>query len=404
MKSTLKEDEQSPHLNKRIVWVTFLVLDAQLHKTSQFEILGNLAKKGYDTTLIAIQSKSKFLNKKKQMSVVAIPLRNIPIITSFVYGMLIFLFLPFYVVFSKPDFIITQPTIPIISFISTFPISRIKRIKILLDIRTVPVQTGLRGFLHDFLFTTSILVAKKFFDGITIITSSMKEEICRKYKLNPDLIGVWSSGVSPTLFNPETWIPHGLEIRDRLGLVSRFVVFYHGVLSPNRGLVETIEAIKLLRHEHPEVVLFLLGSGPLTPVLKELVEKDKLDSNVIIHDKVDYEDVPKYISMSDVGIIPLPDLHYWRSQSPLKLLEYLAMEKVVINSDIPAHRDIIGEETCGIYIPLINSANIAKSIIYALQNKNKLKNWGKIGRSIIRKGYTWQIIASDLESYIQSLD
>jgi glycosyltransferase involved in cell wall biosynthesis len=404
MKSTLKEDEQSPHLNKRIVWVTFLVLDAQLHKTSQFEILGNLAKRGYDTALIAIQSKSKFLNKKKQVSVVAIPLRNIPIITSFVYGMLIFLFLPLYIVFLNPDFIITQPTIPITSFISTFPISRIKRIKILMDIRTVPVQTGLRGFLHDFLFTTSILVAKKFFDGITIITSSMKEEICRKYNLNPDLIGVWSSGVSPTLFNPETWIPYGLEIRARLGLVSRFVVFYHGVLSPNRGLVETIEAIKLLRNEHPEVVLFLLGSGPLTPVLKELVEKDKLNSNVIIHDQVDYEDVPKYISMSDVGIIPLPDLHYWRSQSPLKLLEYLAMEKVVINSDIPAHRDIIGEETCGIYIPLINSAEIAKSIIYALQNKNKLKNWGKIGRSIILKGYTWQIIASDLESYMQSLD
>jgi glycosyltransferase involved in cell wall biosynthesis len=404
MKSTLKEDEQSPHLNKRIVWVTFLVLDAQLHKTSQFEILGNLAKRGYDTALIAIQSKSKFLNKKKQVSVVAIPLRNIPIITSFVYGMLIFLFLPLYIIFLNPDFIITQPTIPITSFISTFPISRIKRIKILMDIRTVPVQTGLRGFLHDFLFTTSILVAKKFFDGITIITSSMKEEICRKYNLNPDLIGVWSSGVSPTLFNPETWIPYGLEIRARLGLVSRFVVFYHGVLSPNRGLVETIEAIKLLRNEHPEVVLFLLGSGPLTPVLKELVEKDKLNSNVIIHDQVDYEDVPKYISMSDVGIIPLPDLHYWRSQSPLKLLEYLAMEKVVINSDIPAHRDIIGEETCGIYIPLINSADIAKSIIYALQNKNKLKNWGKIGRSIIRKGYTWQIIASDLESYMQSLD
>jgi glycosyltransferase involved in cell wall biosynthesis len=404
MKSTLKEDEQSPHLNKRIVWVTFLVLDAQLHKTSQFEILGNLAKRGYDTALIAIQSKSKFLNKKKQVSVVAIPLRNIPIITSFVYGMLIFLFLPLYIIFLNPDFIITQPTIPITSFISTFPISRIKRIKILMDIRTVPVQTGLRGFLHDFLFTTSILVAKKFFDGITIITSSMKEEICRKYNLNPDLIGVWSSGVSPTLFNPETWIPYGLEIRARLGLVSRFVVFYHGVLSPNRGLVETIEAIKLLRNEHPEVVLFLLGSGPLTPVLKELVEKDKLNSNVIIHDQVDYEDVPKYISMSDVGIIPLPDLHYWRSQSPLKLLEYLAMEKVVINSDIPAHRDIIGEETCGIYIPLINSAEIAKSIIYALQNKNKLKNWGKIGRSIILTGYTWQIIASDLESYMQSLD
>ncbi len=404
MLSDLNEDKQSNYLKKRIIWVTFLVLDAQLHKTSQFEILGHLAKKGYNTTLIAIQSKSKFLKKKKQVSVMAIPLRNIPIITSFVYSILVFLFLPLYTIFSKPDFIITQPTIPITSFISTFPISRLKRIKILLDIRTVPVQTGFRGFLHDFLFSTSILAAKQFFDGITIITSSMKEELCRKYNLAPELIGVWSSGVSPSLFNPEIWVPYGLKIRDRLGLKRKFVVFYHGALSPNRGLVETVEAIKLIRRQYPEVVLFLLGSGPLVPVLKGLVEINNLTSNVIIHDRVDYEDVPKYISMIDVGIIPLPDMHYWRSQSPLKLLEYLAMEKVVVHSDIPAHRDIIGKETCGIYISNINPAEIAKSIIYALHNKGKLKNWGKIGRNIILDGYTWQNVASELESYMHLLN
>ena len=69
--------------------------------------------------------------------------------------------------------------------------------------------------------------------------------------------------------------------------------------------------------------------------------------------QVDYEDVPKYISMSDVAIIPLPDMHYWRSQSPLKLLEYLAMTKTVIISDIPAHRAVIGD-ACGIYSPSLH--------------------------------------------------
>lgn len=383
--------------------MTFLVLDAQLHKTSQFEILDNLAKKGYDTTLIAIQSKSKFQNKKTQVSVIAVPLRNIPMITSFVYGLMVFLFLPLYIIYSKPNFVITQPTIPITSFLLTLPICRIRRIKLVLDIRTVPVQTGFRGFLHDFLFTTSILAAKRLFDGITIITSSMKEEICRKYDLDPNRLGVWSSGVSPSLFNPENWIPSGSELRAELKLDGKFVVFYHGALSPNRGLVETVEAIKLLRHEYQDVILFLLGSGPLMPILKELVEKDHLHSNVIIHNQVDYEDVPKYISMSDVSIIPLPDMHYWRSQSPLKLLEYLAMKKVVITSDIPAHRAIIGERPCGIYIPIVKPLEIANSIKYALENKGKLDGWGEIGRTIIKEGYTWQEIAGDLERYLSSI-
>ncbi len=80
------------------------------------------------------------------------------------------------------------------------------------------------------------------------------------------------------------------------------------------------------------------------------------------------------------------------------------MEKVVVHSDIPAHRDIIGKETCGIYISNINPAEIAKSIIYALHNKGKLKNWGKIGRNIILDGYTWQNVASELESYMHLLN
>ena len=398
-----EENKSSNFLKKKIVWVTFLVLDAQLHKTSQFEILGNLAKKGYITSLIAIRSKKKFENRKAQVSVTSIPLRNVPIITGFIYSMLIFFFLPLHIIFSNPDFVITQPTIPIASFIPTLPISRIKKTKLVLDIRTITVQAGFRGFIHDFLFTTSILAAKKLFNGITIITSSMKAEICQKYGLDPDKVGVWSSGVSPSLFKPEVWVSHGLEIKARLGLTKKFVVFYHGALSPNRGLLETVKAIQLIRRIHPEVVLFLLGSGPLASVLKDFIKKEALQSNVIIHDAVDYENVPKYISMSDVAIIPLPDMHYWRSQSPLKLMEYLAMKKVVIISDIPAHRTIIGEETCGIYLSSVKPIEIAKSIEYAMQNKYRLREWGEIGRVIIQNGYTWQKVANDLSDYLLSI-
>ena len=386
------------------MWVTFLVLDVQLHKTSQFEILGNLAEKGYNTTLIAIRSKNKFKNKNSQVSVFSIPLRNIPVITSLIYSLMLFFFLPLYVLFSNPHFIITQPTIPIAGLISTLPISRIKKIKIVMDIRTVPVQTGFRGFLQNFLFTTSILTAKKLFDGITIITPSMKEEISKKYDLDPEKLGVWSSGVSPSLFKPEKWISDGSKIRERLGLSEKFIVFYHGALSPNRGLIETVEAMKLLRSEHPEITLFLLGSGPSASSLKELIKKEQLQSNIVIHNPVNYEDVPQYISMSDIGIIPLPDMQYWRFQSPLKLLEYLSMKKVVVASDISAHRAIIGNKTCGIYISDVEPLEIAKSIKYALQNKDKLKAWGAIGRNIILENYSWQKIAGNLEKYLLSID
>jgi glycosyltransferase involved in cell wall biosynthesis len=383
--------------------VTFLVLDAQLHKTSQFEILGNLAKKGYSATLIALQSKRRFKNSNPNVSVISIPLRNIPLITSFLYGLLVFLFLPIYVLSSNPEFIVTQPTIPIMSFVPLFLISRIKKLKLILDIRTVTVTQGFRGFLNNLLLTTSILVAKRLFSGITIITPSMKEELCRKYSLDRARVGVWASGVSPSLFDPNNYARDREKLRRQLGLDRKFVVFYHGVFSPDRGLVETIEAMKFLRRSHPEIVLFLLGSGPLYRILRESVEKGNLNANVIIHDSVDYEDVPRYISMCDVGIIPLPNMDYWRFQSPLKLLEYLAMKKVVIASDIPAHRAVIGGEECGIFVDHVSPPKIAESITYAFNNKDRLQDWGKTGRVIIERKYTWQKMADNFENYLLSI-
>ena len=201
-------------------------------------------------------------------------------------------------------------------------------------------------------------------------------------------------------FNPENCTSDGLELKRKLGLSGKFVVFYHGVFTATRGLKETVESMKILRSEYPNVVLFLLGTGPMVSTLKRVVQEEGLQEHVIVHDPVDYAEVPKFIEMSDVCIVPLPDHPYWRSQCPLKLLEYLAMEKAVIVTDIPAHRSVIGDEKCGIYISSVTPTEIAKSVVYAYHNKEKLAEWGKSGRGIIDKKYTWEKVAEDLENYL----
>jgi glycosyltransferase involved in cell wall biosynthesis len=81
----------------------------------------------------------------------------------------------------------------------------------------------------------------------------------------------------------------------------------------------------------------------------------------------------------------------------------MSMEKPVILSDIPAHRYVVGDEKCGIYIPEVNPQEIAKSIEYAYLNRDKLQAWGKVGRGIVEKDYTWQKVAVELEDYLLSL-
>lgn len=402
------EKGSSSH-SKRILWINPIMLNDGLHKTDFLEILMALAKRGYNICLVAINpgsSKRKlFHDRDSKIRVISLPLRNAPVITQIMFATLLAFLLPIYIINFKPKFVIARPHLSVLSLMPAFFLSRPKNVEFILDIRSTPVETmGFRGFLQRFWFAPSILMAKRLFKGMTIISPLMRREVSSSFHLDSDKIGIWTSGVSTDLFNPQNCISESIELKRKLGLSGKFVVFYHGVFTATRGLTETLKAVKTLKRQNLEIVFFLLGTGPMTPILKGLIDKEGLQGNAIIHEPVDHREVPKFIGISNVCIIPLPNHPFWRFQSPLKLLEYLAMNKVVIATDIPAHRSIIDEEKCGIYIQSTKPVEIARSIVYAYNNKERLADWGRSGRKIIMKKYSWEKVAKDLEDYLSSID
>jgi glycosyltransferase involved in cell wall biosynthesis len=388
---------------KKILYVKFLRLDFDLCKTTDFEILEEMANRGHAVCLMAVSSKRLQPVQRSKVRVITIPISYKPIFSHVAFAAILFLFLPIYIAVSRPDFIITDPSFSVLGFFSAVPFSILKKVKLVLDIRSTPVETfGFRGFLQNLFFAVSVFVAKTFFDGMTIITHPMKTELCDKFDLDSDRIGVWSSGVSVQSFDPNNYISERAILRRKLRLERKFVILYHGSFRSTGGLTETIEAISLVNQVYPDITLFLLGKGSILN-LKELVVKNEAGNNVIVHDPVEYAEVPKYVAMCDVGIVPLPNMPYWMYQCPLKLLEYLAMEKVVIATDIPAHRSVIGEEKCGIYVSSVEPVEIAKAIEYAYFNRENLEEWGKVGREIVKREYTWEKVAGSLENYLLSI-
>ncbi len=117
-------------------------------------------------------------------------------------------------------------------------------------------------------------------------------------------MGVWTSGVSESLFNRENSISESVKLRKKFGLNGKFIVFYHGVFTPTRALKETVEAVKLLALNYSDIVFFLLGNGSSSESLKILIQREGLSKKIIIHDSVDQVEVPQFIGMCDVGLFP----------------------------------------------------------------------------------------------------
>jgi glycosyltransferase involved in cell wall biosynthesis len=391
-------DANSPH--RRILWICYSDLGSALDKATWLEISKCLHRSGYEVSLVTPSAKLGV--RYENVRIISIPFGHHPLIANAMYSILLLFFLPFYVVWSKYDFIIAHSGVTSVSLMPLFVLPRSQRPIIILDSRSPPIFAfGIGGYVKKLAYIISFFVARKFFDGITTITPMMKEEICARFNLEPTHVGVWTSGTSSVMFDPQRVAEEGISLRARFGLGGKFVVFHHGSLSlkADRGIAECIAAIEIIKSRHADVVLFLLGAGE-TSVLREEILRRKIQDKVIIYGPVEYRKVPEFIAMSDVAIVPLPNLSQWRNQCPLKLLEYLAMEKVVIATDVPANKYIVGNSSCGIFIPTANSEEIAGAIAYAYDNKDSLSNWGLHGRTIIKERYIFERVAEDLKKYL----
>jgi glycosyltransferase involved in cell wall biosynthesis len=375
-------------------------MDFHLHKTTQLEILRAFAQNGNRVFLIASYSCEKVTSRPWGVRLVLVPLRFVSFFSTIIYTLVLLLFLPWLLLHLKPDYVLVEPLTAIHGILSRFLLPRSK--KVVLDVRSGPV--GKAGFAMRLSFESAMHMARRF-NGITAITPLLKKDICSKYGFDSEFVGVWSSGVSTSVFNPDRY--DASRMRRKFGLESKFVVLYHGTLGgprTPRGIIETIKAMGELRSGYPQITLFLLGNSTFPPgTIEHLIQKLNVQDTVIVHDSVGYEEVPKYIAMCDVGIVPLPNFSFWRHQCPLSLLEYLAMGKPVVVTDIPASRGILEDCDCGIYVPSTHPMKIAKGIAYAYDNKESLSRWGNKGRLIVKNRYEWDKVTGTLESFLSKL-
>jgi glycosyltransferase involved in cell wall biosynthesis len=158
----------------------------------------------------------------------------------------------------------------------------------------------------------------------------------------------------------------------------------------------------LQKREYRDVVLFLLGSGPAEGAIRDLVKAHDLHGRVIIHPPVEYSEVPRYIAMSDIGLVPLPDLAELAHQCPDNLLEYLAMCKPVVVTDIACNRSIVGDSTCAEYVSQAVPGEFAKAIMNLDDRREHLNEIGAEGRHIVETNYTWSGSAKRLERFLNS--
>lgn len=88
--------------------------------------------------------------------------------------------------------------------------------------------------------------------------------------------------------------------KDLMILKDDFVIVFVGRIASEKNIVFLLEAQKEINKKYDNIKLIIIGDGPDLEEYKKLVNKYKLNDNVIFTGKVPWEEVPCYYQLADV--------------------------------------------------------------------------------------------------------
>ena len=156
------------------------------------------------------------------------------------------------------------------------------------------------------------------------------------------------------------------ELRRKLKIpLNKKVLLVASRLVPLKRVDMAIRALKKIKEERDDIVLYILGDGPERPRLEKLVDKLGLSSNVYFMGCVSHEDVLKYMLSADLLI------HTSVIEGHSKtIIEAMACKCPIIASNTTGIKDILRND---IAILFDDEEDLANKIKYALNSQDILK-------------------------------
>ena len=166
-------------------------------------------------------------------------------------------------------------------------------------------------------------------------------------------------------------------------------LFYIGGISNNRGLDVTVEAIKILKDEFPDIYFHCIG--PYSKELLKSIDIKEIEKNIKFYGRISLYDGLEYSKNSKIGLSILKPIgNYTRSYST-KVFEYMAIGLPVITSNFELYKNVIEKYDCGICVNPLEPKEIAEAIKYIINSPIEAEKMGQNGRKTVLKYYNWAI-------------
>ncbi len=163
-----------------------------------------------------------------------------------------------------------------------------------------------------------------------------------------------------------------------------FVIFYGGMLSKTRGILQLLDALK----DESGMELIIAGTGEDE---NDLIELFKGYKNVTYIGQVNHLEALKFTYTSDAifGFYD-PRIPNNRLASPNKLFEAMMCATPIIVNKETTMADIVEEENCGLIVPYSDTGALKAALMRLKDDPSFSTKLGENGRLAFEKKYNWE--------------
>ncbi|MBU0533482.1 MAG: glycosyltransferase [Candidatus Omnitrophica bacterium] len=210
----------------------------------------------------------------------------------------------------------------------------------------------------------------------------------------------------PKIFAKTTTVYNGVDIKDfnpnikgdyvkkELNIApEEIVIGTIGQLYPDKGQKTFIQAASIVLKTYPATKFFIVGEAKkerYKTQLQDLVDKLGIKDKVIFTDN--RNDIPQILASIDIFALPTLKEGFARV-----IIEAMACAKPVIATRVGGNSEAVVDKMSGFLIPVNSPDVLAQKIIELIQDEDKRKSMGSIGRERVVNNFS-------LEHYVKKIE
>ncbi len=181
------------------------------------------------------------------------------------------------------------------------------------------------------------------------------------------------------------------DLKNQLGLTGKKIVMFLGTPRQHKGLEEAIKSVLMINN--PDLILMIVGANVTGDYEKKLQILG--GGRLFMTGMVPYKELPRYLMLSDVVIIPQRVTPDTVGQIPSKIFDAMSMARPIISTRVSNIPEILAD--CGIIVNPESPNELSRAIKQVIENPEKASQMGRKARERCNELYSLKTIREKLK-------